>query len=107
MLDGVLPLLDVGLEALLADSPGLRPHLLGEDGKLRNFVNVFVNGDDVRALETDRFARTDDGEIDLQAGVLDVIDEVWASPAAQGGIRSWSGCLNGSRPSRSRRSRSA
>ncbi|MCG6920011.1 MAG: molybdopterin-synthase adenylyltransferase MoeB [Acidobacteria bacterium] len=39
------------LDALLADSPGLRPHLLGEDGRLRNFVNVFVNGDDVRALE--------------------------------------------------------
>jgi molybdopterin/thiamine biosynthesis adenylyltransferase/rhodanese-related sulfurtransferase/molybdopterin converting factor small subunit len=39
------------LEALIADSPDLRPHLLGEDGQLRNFVNVFVNGDDVRSLE--------------------------------------------------------
>jgi adenylyltransferase/sulfurtransferase len=36
------------LDALLADFPGLRPHLLGEDGRLRSFVNLFVNGEDVR-----------------------------------------------------------
>ena len=36
------------LEALLDASPGLRPHLLGDDGRLRSFVNLFVNGEDVR-----------------------------------------------------------
>ena len=49
------------LEALLRESPGLRPHLLGEDGRLRSFVNVFVNGEDVRTrsgLET----RVGDGD---------------------------------------------
>jgi sulfur-carrier protein adenylyltransferase/sulfurtransferase len=43
------------LDALVGQSPGLRPHLLAEDGSLRSFVNVYVNGEDVRArsgLET-------------------------------------------------------
>jgi adenylyltransferase/sulfurtransferase len=38
------------LRALLDEHPELRPHLLGEDQQLRNFVNVFVNGEDVRHL---------------------------------------------------------
>jgi len=37
------------LDAVMAESPGLRPHLLAEDGRLRSFVNVFKNGEDVRA----------------------------------------------------------
>ncbi len=37
---------------------------------------------DVRALDSDRFARSDEGAIDLNAGVLDVIDEVWQSDVA-------------------------
>ncbi|MDJ0953832.1 MAG: efflux RND transporter permease subunit [Acidimicrobiia bacterium] len=36
----------------------------------------------VRSLDSDRFARTDEGTIDLQGGVLDVIDEVWQSDVA-------------------------
>jgi sulfur-carrier protein adenylyltransferase/sulfurtransferase len=36
------------LDALLAEHPGLRPHLLGEDGRPRSFVNLFLNGEDVR-----------------------------------------------------------
>jgi adenylyltransferase/sulfurtransferase len=38
------------LKALLTECPELKPHLLGEDQQLRNFVNVFVNGEDVRLL---------------------------------------------------------
>ncbi|HSD29403.1 MAG TPA: ubiquitin-like small modifier protein 1 [Vicinamibacteria bacterium] len=43
------------LAALVAEAPGLRSHLLAEDGSLRSFVNVYVNGEDTRArsgLET-------------------------------------------------------
>jgi sulfur-carrier protein adenylyltransferase/sulfurtransferase len=43
------------LDALVAEAPGLRSHLLAEDGSLRSFVNVYVNGEDARAragLET-------------------------------------------------------
>ena len=60
------------LDALLADSPGLRPHLLGDVGTLRNFVNVFVNGDDVRGL----------GGLDTPLGDG---DEVMIVPAIAGG----------------------
>lgn len=37
------------LTALIAEAPGLRQHLLADDGSLRSFVNVYVNGEDVRA----------------------------------------------------------
>jgi adenylyltransferase/sulfurtransferase len=37
------------LDALLAEAPGLRSHLLSEDGSLRSFVNVYVNGEDARS----------------------------------------------------------
>jgi adenylyltransferase/sulfurtransferase len=39
------------LDALLRECPELRPHLFAEDGRLRNFVNVFVNGEDVRTRD--------------------------------------------------------
>lgn len=37
--------------ALEATYPGFRDRLVGEDGKLRRFVNVFVSDDDVRFLQ--------------------------------------------------------
>jgi adenylyltransferase/sulfurtransferase len=66
------------LDALLADSPGLRPHLLGDDGTLRNFVNVFVNGDDVRALGGLETPLGDDDEVMIVpaiAGGTDLTNE--------------------------------
>lgn len=47
-------------------------------------VAEFARG--VRALNTPEFARADDGQVALQGGILDVIDEVWQSEAAQGAI---------------------
>ena len=38
------------LDALTLDSPQLRKHLFTEEGKLRSFVNVYLNDDDVRYL---------------------------------------------------------
>jgi molybdopterin converting factor small subunit len=43
------------IDKLEADHPGLRTRVLDDDGKLRRFVNVYVNDDDVRfasGLET-------------------------------------------------------
>jgi molybdopterin synthase sulfur carrier subunit len=31
--------------------PGVRERLCNEDGELRNFVNIYVNGEDVRFLD--------------------------------------------------------
>jgi MoaD family protein len=37
-----------GLESLLEQFPGLREQIFTEDGSLNRFVNVYVNGRDVR-----------------------------------------------------------
>ncbi|MDJ0665365.1 MAG: efflux RND transporter permease subunit [Acidimicrobiia bacterium] len=63
---------DILIDADLSDPEALRA--------------VATFADAVRALDTNRFARTDAGEIDLQAGVLDVIAEVWQSEAALAAI---------------------
>ena len=39
------------LGALLAAHPGLKAQLLAESGAVRSFVNLFVNGEDVRFLD--------------------------------------------------------
>jgi MoaD family protein len=41
------------LTDLIAQHPDLRKHLFAEDGKLRSFVNVYVNDEDVRYLNKD------------------------------------------------------
>ena len=38
------------VEALVSKHPSLRSQLLSEDGELNRFVNVYVNGQDVRYL---------------------------------------------------------
>ena len=40
----------VALESLVVEYPELRANLFGEDGKLRSFVNVYLNDDDIRYL---------------------------------------------------------
>ena len=39
------------LSTLIQRHPDLRRHLYTEDGKLRAFVNVYLNDDDIRYLE--------------------------------------------------------
>ena len=39
-----------GLAALTAAHPAMQQHLFTADGKLRSFVNVYLNDDDVRYL---------------------------------------------------------
>jgi sulfur-carrier protein len=39
------------VDALVAKFPALRQQLLGENGDLNRFVNVYVNGQDVRYLK--------------------------------------------------------
>lgn len=38
------------LDAVEAEFPGIKERICEPDGRIRRFVNVFVNGDDVRAL---------------------------------------------------------
>jgi adenylyltransferase/sulfurtransferase len=39
------------LDALTADYPDLRNHLFSAEGKLRAFVNLYLNDEDVRYLD--------------------------------------------------------
>ena len=62
-----------GVVSELEDAfPGIRERLLDEGGALRRFVNVYVNGEDVRFLEG------------LETGLSDG-DEVSIVPAVAGG----------------------
>ena len=38
------------LNNLVTQHPDLKRHLFGEDGKLRSYVNVYLNDDDIRYL---------------------------------------------------------
>lgn len=38
------------LEALVTAHPGLHDHLFGNDGRLRSFVNIYLNDRDIRYL---------------------------------------------------------
>ena len=51
------------IEGLLKKHEGLRPHLLDEKGKLRNFVNVFVNETDIRSFKGEATPVQDDDVI--------------------------------------------
>jgi molybdopterin converting factor small subunit len=70
---------DVGsvLQKLTEGYPDLKPHLLGDDGTLRNFVNVFVNDENIRDMQK-------------QDTPLGIGDEVLIVPAVAGGKES--GC---------------
>lgn len=54
------------LGALTAEHPQLRKHLYAEDGKLRAFVNLYLNDEDVRYLpEKEATAVTDEDELSI------------------------------------------
>ncbi len=62
------------LRDLARRCPAVRPHLFDEDGGLRPFVNLFVDEQDIRALE---------GE----ATPLDADDRLIIVPSIAGGAR--------------------
>jgi len=47
------------LNGLTSSYPDLRRHLYNEEGKLRAFVNVYLNDDDVRYLQNEQTAVKD------------------------------------------------
>lgn len=60
------------LEDLERRYPSLKGHLLGEDGELRHFVNVYLNDEDIRYL----------GQLDTPLSDGDVVSIL---PALAGG----------------------
>jgi molybdopterin synthase sulfur carrier subunit len=57
------------VQALLADLerkfPGIKERLCDETGKLRRFVNVFVNEEDIRFLQGDTTTVKDGDEVSI------------------------------------------
>jgi len=60
------------MSALLEQHPDLRKHLYTEEGKLRAFVNVYVNDEDIRYLQKEA--------TELKAG-----DQISIVPSIAGG----------------------
>ena len=50
------------LEALTKRHSELRRHLYADDGRLRSFVNIYLNDDDIRYLEDGEEAAVKDGD---------------------------------------------
>ncbi len=48
------PRLAEALSALTSQYGELKKHLFAEDGRLRSFVNVYVNDEDIRYLQKDQ-----------------------------------------------------
>jgi len=53
------------LNALVAQHPELRKHLYTEDGKLRSFVNLYLNDEDIRYLQKEATALKDGDNISI------------------------------------------
>ncbi len=53
------------LSGLVAFHPDLRRHLYTDEGKLRSFVNIYLNDEDVRYLQKDATAVADGDNISI------------------------------------------
>jgi molybdopterin converting factor small subunit len=53
------------LAGLVAQHPDLKKHLYADDGKLRAFVNVYVNDEDMRYLQKEATALKDGDTISI------------------------------------------
>ncbi len=53
------------MNALVAQHPDLRKHLYTEEGKLRAFVNLYVNDEDIRYLQKEGTALKDGDQISI------------------------------------------
>ena len=53
------------MNSLVAQHPELRKHLYTEDGKLRAFVNLYVNDEDIRYLQKEATALKDSDNISI------------------------------------------
>ena len=56
-------------DALFAEFAELRERLTDEDGELRRFVNVYVNGEDIRFTDGLQTAVADGGEVQVLPAV--------------------------------------
>ena len=64
------------LSGLVSQHPELRRHLYTDEGKLRAFVNVYLNDEDVRYLQKDATAVADGDNISIVPSIAGGTDEL-------------------------------
>ena len=57
------------LSNMTSTNTELRKHLFTEDGKLRNFVNIYVNDDDIRYLDKEETPVSSDDTVSIVPSV--------------------------------------
>ena len=57
------------IDSMESQFPGIKARICDDDGNLRNFVNVFVNGEDVRFMDGMSSATADGDEISIVPAV--------------------------------------
>ncbi|MBI3954104.1 MAG: MoaD/ThiS family protein [Chloroflexi bacterium] len=57
------------IDSLDSTYPGIKERLVGDDGDIRHFVNVYVNGEDVRFLQGLDTSLKDGDEISIVPAV--------------------------------------
>ncbi|MDH5542430.1 MAG: MoaD/ThiS family protein [Nitrospinota bacterium] len=70
------------IENLEKNFPGIKERLYSEEGELRKFINIYVNEEDIRFLDSDKTALKD-------GDVVSII------PAIAGGLADHEGYLSG------------
>lgn len=53
------------IEDLEKNFPGIKERLCDKDGKLRRFINIYVNEEDIRFLEMDKTPLQDGDEVSI------------------------------------------
>lgn len=62
------------LDQLVKYYPDLKKHLYNDEGKLRNFVNIYVNDEDIRYLDQQNTAVSEQDEVSIIPSVAGGID---------------------------------
>jgi molybdopterin converting factor small subunit len=63
------------LAGLVLRHPDLKKHLYNDEGKLRSFVNVYVNDEDMRYLQKEATALKDGDTISIVPSIAGGLDE--------------------------------
>src|SRR5450755_1559180 len=71
------------LAGLVALHPELKKHLYNDDGKLRAFVNVYVNDEDMRYLQKEATALTDGDTLSIVPSIAGGSTLTETAPAAK------------------------
>src|SRR5512142_771463 len=78
------------LSGLVSQHPELRKHLFTDEGKLRSFVNVYLNDEDVRYLQKDATLLKDSDELRIIPSIAGGSAAVKAEPLSPSEVSRYS-----------------